>query len=259
MKEKKEIGIILLATNAYFVLGLRFIRRFIYFYKGEADIKFYFFSDKDPCKLLPLNGVNVEYHPTSHNNWRDGTNSKFLNIIKLANCSSDFLYYFDADTNIQKPFTEDWFIGSLVGGEHYAARTTLSNGKGFDRNPRGNAYVPHNSNLPYIYHYGAFFGGTKENMIGMCKTLKIWQEKDQRINYEPPVNDESYINKFFHYEDHYVVPIEKFEFVVSDKGGLGNTRIMNLNIQPLIDVIALNRDELWDIQHGELKFDNHGK
>lgn len=252
--KNKEIGIVLLATNAYFVLGLRFIRRFIHFYKGEYDIKFYFFSDTNPQPYLPPN-LNIEFYHTQHTRWVDGTNSKFTNIVSLKDCSSDYLYYFDADTNIQKDFTEEWMLGPLVGGEHYSARTTLKNGQGFDRNPKGNSYVPYNSPHPYTYHYGAFFGGDKKHMIGMCKTLREWQKADQKINYEPPVNDESYINKFFHYEDHITVPIEKFAFVVSDKGGLGNTRIMNLNINPIKKSIALNKDALWDIQNGQLSYE----
>ena len=250
---KKEIGIVILATNAYFILGLRFIRRFIYFYKGEHNIKFYFFSDTDPKDYLPI-GINVEYHTNHHRNWRDGTNSKFKNILSLKDCNSDYLFYFDADTNIQKDFTESWMIGKLVGGEHYNNRSILSNGQGFDRNPRGNSYVPSNSELPYIYHYGAFFGGIKKQMLIMCWQLRNWQKDDQKINYEPPVNDESYINKYFHYNPPKTIPIEEFEFVVSDKGGIGNTRQMNLSIEEHKKNISLNREQLWDLQFNELVY-----
>lgn len=253
--KKREIGIVILATNAYFILGVRFVRRFMHFYKGDMDVKFYFFSDIDPAKYLPLL-ANVEFHPTSHTNWRDGTNSKFLNILKLATCTSDYLYYFDADTNIIKDFTEEWLIGDLVSGEHFNARTALKDGVGFDRNPVGNSYVPYDSALPYTYRYGAFFGGTKESMIKMCSTLRAWQAEDQHKGYEPPVNDESYLNKYFHYNENYTVPIEKFEFVVSDKGGLGNTRVMSLNIEELKKLVALNRDELWNIQHKKFIHEN---
>jgi hypothetical protein len=245
---KEEIGIVILATNAYFVLGLRFIRRFMHFYKGDKTIKFYFFSNTDPKSYLPL-GSNVKFLQTQHSSWVDGTNSKFLNILKLANESVDYLYYFDADTNIVKDFTDEWMLGNLVSGEHYSARTTLKDGAGFDRNPKGNSYVPENSELPYTYRYGAFFGGTKQKMIDMCISLRAWQATDQAINYEPPVNDESYLNKYFHYNKNKTVPIEEFSFVVSDKGGLGNTRLMNLNIEEIKKLISLNRDELWDIQN----------
>lgn len=255
MENKKEIGIILLATNAYFILGLRFVRRFIHFYEGNYNIKFYFFSDKSPIEYLPK--CNIKWFETIHKNWRDGTNSKFSNIIKLNIEKSDYLFYFDADTNIQKPFNEEWFLSDLVGGEHYSARTTLKNGVGFDRTKGYNSYVPLDSTFPYVYHYGAFFGGEKEKVIDMMTILAEWQREDQIRNYEPPVNDESYINKYFHYKPHKIVPIEEFSFVVSDKGGLGNTRNINLKVDEHIQHIKQNPDILWDFQNGTLKFETN--
>ena len=89
----REIGIVLLATNAYFVLGLRFIRRWMEFYKGDSLVKFYFFSDIDPRNYLPSTILDsVEYHRAHHSRWVDGTNSKFLNILKLKDCNSTYLY-----------------------------------------------------------------------------------------------------------------------------------------------------------------------
>ena len=46
--EKKKVGIVILATNSYFILGVNFIRKFMQYYKGECEIKFYFFSDENP-------------------------------------------------------------------------------------------------------------------------------------------------------------------------------------------------------------------
>lgn len=252
--KKEEIGIVIVATNAYFILGVRFIRRFMHFYKGERDIKFYFFSDTNPEKYLPIVPTPIEFHHAQHNSWVDGTNSKFSNIIKLSVVDSDYLYYFDADTNIQKPFTENWMLGDLVGGEHYSNRTTLSSGVGFDRNPKGNSYVPWNSSHPYTYYYGAFFGGKREKLIDMMCTLAEWQTEDKRIHYEPPVNDESYINKYFHYNPPRTIPIEEFEFIVSDKGGIGNTRVINLSIEEHKKNISLNRDQLWDLRFNKLVY-----
>ena len=58
--ERKKIGIVILATNAYFVLGINFIKKFSYHYKGDAKITFYFFSDTDPKEYLP-DDINIEY------------------------------------------------------------------------------------------------------------------------------------------------------------------------------------------------------
>lgn len=253
-RDMKKLGIVILATNAYFVLGVRFIRRWAHHYKGDFEVEFHFFSDTNPKTYLPKN-INVVHHFQYHTNWVEGTNSKFKNILKLCDSSLDYIYYFDADTNIKKDFDEQWMLGDLVGGEHYAARTRLCCGKGFDRNPRGQSYVPHNTGREYVYHYGAFFGGTKDKVCAMNDQLRTWQMLDQKINYEPPVNDESYINKYFHYKDHYIVPIEDFAFEVSDKGGLGNTRQMNLNVKPIKEAVLLNSHKLWDIQAGKIVFD----
>lgn len=133
-----NIGIVILATNSYFVLGIRFIKKFMHHYKGDSNIKFYFFSDTDPKDYLS-DGFNFEWYYNKHTSWMDGTNSKFKNIISLENCNSDYLYYFDADTNVSKDFTEEWFLGDLVGGEHWGNRHWLANGNGFDRNPQSKA------------------------------------------------------------------------------------------------------------------------
>ena len=106
----------------------------------------------------------------------------------------------------------------------------MANGSGFDRNPKSKAYVNPDSELPKSYYYGAFFGGKKDIVIDFCKTLRDWQLVDKKIPYEPPVNDESYINAYFHYNPPVMISGENFPFLVSDKGGIGETRNTNLNI-----------------------------
>lgn len=243
-----NIGIAIIATNAYFILGIRFIKKFIYYYKGNSQIQFYFFSDTDPKNYLP-NNIDVFFVKENHSNWIEGTNSKFKNIISLENCKSDYLYYFDADTNISKEFTEDWFLGDIVGGEHYGNRGWLKNGAGFDRNVQSKAYVPLDSTLSYTYRYGAFFGGKKDLIIQFCKTLKEWQIEDKKIPYEPGCNDESYINTYFHFNPPYTVPCEKFMFDISDKGNIGETRNIFLDIEKHKQDMIKNKHKLIDIKN----------
>lgn len=45
------------------------------------------------------------------------------------------------------------------------------------------------------------------------------------------VNDESYINAYFHYNPPMTVPSDKFMFDISDKGGIGETRNTNLDVE----------------------------
>jgi len=250
----KNIGIVILATNAYFVLGVRFIKKFLHHYKGGAKITFYFFSDVSPQDYLP-DDVNVVFINEQHTDWVSATNSKFKNIISIEEelVNEDYVYYFDADTNVSKDFTEEWFLGELVGGEHYGNRSWLANGAGFDRNPIGHSYVPLSSALPYTYHYGAFFGGTTKNVIKFCKTLADYQNEDQAIGYEPPVNDESYINAYFHFNPPtYTVPSDKFAFDISDKGGIGETRNTSLDTSALKEEMLTCKHNVYDISGGKL-------
>lgn len=246
-----NIGIVILATNAYFVLGIRFMKRFMHFYKGNKTITFYFFSDTDPKDYLPDN-IDCKYSFAKNDNWTDGTNLKFVSILSLTDCKSDYLFYFDADTNVDKDFTEEWFLGDMVGGQHYADQDWMKDKKGFDRNPISKAYVPYDTTLPQTYFYGAFFGGTKDNMISFCKVMREWQLEDKKIPYEPGVNDESYINCYFHFHRPKVILCTDFAFNISDKGGLGETRRMDLDISDIkYDLISL-KDTLFNIQNGKI-------
>lgn len=253
--EQKKIGIVILATNAYFVLGVRFIKKFMHHYHGESRIKFYFFSDEDPTNYLS-NNVEFAYFNQSHTNWVTATNSKFKNVVDIKEqlrSEVDYVYYFDADTGVSRSFTEEWFLGDLVGGEHYGNRSFLANGQGFDRNPIGHSYVPLDSPLPYTYHYGAFFGGTTDNIINFCETLTQYQIEDQAKDYEPPVNDESYINAYFHFNPPtYSVPCEKFAFDISHKGGIGETRNTRLDVSHLKEEMLSYKDSVYDVIDGKI-------
>lgn len=246
------IGISILCTNAYFPLGIRFIRRFMRYYRGQRDVIFFIFTDRDPKDFLK-EGTNYRWIKTENSNWVDGTNLKFKSIISLFNEPVEYLYYFDADTNVNREFTEDWFIGDLIGGQHY--NDCYDQPKPFDRNPRSKAYIPYDTEFKQMYFYGAFFGGKRDRMIGFCQTLYEWQLLDKEIGYEPAVNDESYINKYFHYSPPKVVLTKDFAFLISDKGGIGETRNCNLDIDRLIDEMRLARNLDWNIQGGELIYE----
>ena len=160
------------------------------YYRGQRDVIFFIFTDRDPKDFLK-EGTNYRWIKTENSNWVDGTNLKFKSIISLFNEPVEYLYYFDADTNVNREFTEDWFIGDLVGGQHY--NDCYDQPKPFDRNPRSKAYIPYDTEFKQMYFYGAFFGGKRDRMIGFCQTLFEWQLLDKEIGYEPAVNDESYI------------------------------------------------------------------
>ena len=253
-KKIKNIGIVVLATNAYFVLGIRFIKRFMQFYCGDENIKFYFFSDTDPKDYIP-DHINCQYTYTTNSNWTDGTNLKFTSILTLDECDSDYLFYFDADTNVNNDFTEEWFLGDMVGGQHYGDLDWMKDNKAFDRNPQSKAYIPLDTQLPQMYYYGAFFGGTKKKMLDFCKTMRYYQLEDKKIPYEPGVNDESYINREFHFvPPTKVVECANFKFAISDKGGIGETRYPNLDVTNLKSELLKNKNNIINIQNNKVIF-----
>lgn len=249
-----RIGIVLIATNSYIVLAIRFIKRFSYFYKGNAKITFYVFTDDDPHEYIPDN-INVVFIETHHKSWVDGTNSKFSSIISIEDklLNEDYVLYVDSDTNVDKDFDEDWFIGESVAGQHYGDQGWMKEKKGFDRNPRSKAYIPFDTKLPQMYFYGAFYCFSSKNMINFCRLMLEWQKADKTWGYEPGVNDESYSNCYFHFNPpEKVVLCTNFKFLISDKGGIGETRIPSLNIEKIKEELRNKREELINISGGKV-------
>ena len=104
-----------------------------------------------------------------------------------------------------------------------------------------------------MYYLGAFFGGQKDNVINFCKVLKMWQDEDKKIPYEPGVNDESYINKYFHIYKPTTVLFKDFAFKISDKGGIGETRNTNLDISKIKeDLLGLRSSNNVDIRENKV-------
>jgi hypothetical protein len=256
MIDKKRIGIVILATNAYFVLGIRFIKKFMYYYNGNSNIKFYFFSNEDPTDYLS-NEIDITFIKTNHSNWLTATNSKFKNIINIQNQLSnevDYVYYFDADTNIINKFNEDWFMGDLVGLEHFGNNDWMKEIKSYDRNLQSKAYIPFDTKLFQMYYHGSLIGGKINNMINMCEILYNNQMEDMKIPYEPSVNDESYINQYYHYNPptHTILNFN-FEFMVSDKGGLNDMRNPDLDVSDIKTQMLKNKFKIFDLENGNLK------
>jgi hypothetical protein len=244
------ISIVIICTNNYSILGLRLINNFMKHYTGNKKIIFNIFTDVDLLDYLPAYNTNkylIDVNHFKNDNWCDGTNSKFINILSLQ-AYGEYIYYVDADTNIDRDFDETWFLGDIVGGEHFNNRQ--SDQKNYDRNPQSKAYIPIDTQHDQTYYYGAFFGGLASNVMEMCKTLYSNQISDKLIGYEPAVNDESYINNYFHYNKPSIVMDEDFCFLISDKGGIDDIRV-NSNISVYLDIIKENKD-CWYIKNGKV-------
>lgn len=246
-----KIGIAILCTNSYFPLGIRLVKRFNHFYKGENKVKFFLFTDTNPDEYLPKS-VAFEWIELRSKNWVEGTNAKFTSILSLENKDVDYLYFLDADTNILKDFG-DWFLGDLVGGQHYGDQTYMKEEKPYERNPKSMAYIPKSTSLPQMYYYGAFWGGIKSKVMEFCRTMVEWQNKDREWGFNPVWDDESFSNKYFHYNPPTkIILCKDFPFIVSDKGGIGETRNANLDVEGLKADLRKYRDILIDIKDGKV-------
>ena len=251
-----DIGIVITATNAYSVLGINFIKRFMHHYRGDKSIIFYFFSDLDPTDYLPDN-IQFEYIHTENKIWHVGNNLRFDAVLSLEYCSSEYLYYFDADTNVSKEFTEEWFLGDLVGGQHFLDQRSMKDIKGYERNKKSCVYIPHDTIHPQMYYYGAFWGGKKENVVEFCRTIQTHRQLDIENGYNPPYN-EKYINHYFHYNPPTKSVLNKdFAFNISTKGGLGNTRVIDLDIEQIKKDLLLNKDKNTNIVNGNVIVQNN--
>lgn len=216
-----QINFVILSTNYYVPLGIRLIKKIVKHYKGDFPLHFHVHSDKNPLDFLPQGTTNVSWIETKHTDWAEATNSKFKSILNLNLHNNDYVYYLDADTNVAADFLDEDILGDLVGAQHF---NDSDPNKPYDRYEMSKAFIPRDTPLLQMYFQGAFFGGMVSSVKNFCIVLREWQIEDKKIPYEPGVNDESYINKYFHYHPPKVIYTKDFPFIISDKGGIVNQR-----------------------------------
>jgi len=253
---KKNIGIVITATNSYFVLGVNLMKRFMHYYNGNHNIKFYFFSDTNPNEYLPDN-INVDFFYTKNKIWHFGNNLRFDAVLSLkGKTESEYLYYFDADTNVNKNFTEEWFLGDMVGGQHFLDQHSMKEVKGYERNEKSVVYIPLDTKLRQMYYYGAFWGGKNKNVFKFCETIQKNRSIDKQKGYSPPYN-EKYINHYFHYNPPTKSVMGKdFMFRISTKGGIGDPRVIDLNIDNIKNDLLKNKNNHTNVANGGVIVEN---
>lgn len=259
MLSDKTIGIYILATNQYGILGVRAIKNMARLYKGTNKLIFYLSSDYDIDKIFPSNITVKDVPVEESHDWCTITNSKFTNMLTLKDEPIDALYYMDADTGIVSEFDDEWFDkGALVGAEHYHLDWSINFLFPFDQNENSTAYMAPPYDSSYTYFQGAFFGGALSNVMNMCKTLITWQEANRKLGIEPPWNDESYLNKYLHLHFATIIKFNTFQFQVSAKAGMeGYLRACTKTSAEAIQLMEDNKDNLhMDIQGGLPMFHN---
>lgn len=258
MTNKKKICIFLIATNYYFPLGVRFMNRWSKLYSGDLETEFHFYSETDPREYVDSDKVNVVYEYMSTTNWSEADVSRIYEIVKLKNHDTDYIYIFDADTNINENFDESSFIGDLVGFEHQFGA------KLFDGNKLSSCWIP--ATEEDIWYQTCLIGGTKNEMIEMCEATLPWIDMDQTIGYTPQWIAERYFNKYLFYKKpSRSITYKTIPFFMSDKGSTSEF-IMGIDAKPfhkineeeynnILLLIKENKNKLWDIKNYQFVLD----
>lgn len=265
------INVVILATNIYALLGVRLIKQLNYRYKGKIPLHIHVFTDVDMEQYLPTSTKNVTVHYRIHNSWLNGTNSKFTNIVSLEKImvrkfkpqsDNDYCYYIDADTIVVNDINETFFtlnrshkFASLT---HFICGSIPPENYPFERNSVSQAFVS-KTDKDQLYRHATYLGGRTQDFVEMCKKLIVMQDIDQKINFEPGCNDESYVNRYLHdirYTNQCKVwKCEDFSkyLLVSEKGGLENFRdVKNKPTEEDLNLLKENREKQINIVNGKI-------
>jgi histo-blood group ABO system transferase len=106
----------------------------------------------------------------------------------------DYIFHIDCDMELKQ----------VVGQEILSERTCVLhpgftwnqdvNSYPYDRNDQSNAYVAYGNGKQY--YQNCFQGGSSQEFLKMCSTLKHRAEEDLRKNYIALWHDESYMNRY---------------------------------------------------------------
>ena len=248
-----NIGIVILATNKYFVLGLRLMHRISHFYSGNSKIHFHFFSDNDPREYLNLN--NITYHKAPSKSWTETVLFKLKAMNEVAR-GEDYGYfvYVDADSNLSKNFKDEDFTSESFILKHFL--TSVKNH--YEENSLSSAYIDP-TEYPDFYYHSCYFGGAKNNILQLTNTSIDLCEQDANNGITARAEDESYINKYFYMNPPKTIfdpDSDNFPFV-GDKGILANdwgkyieTLFTDEEYLEMLNKIKTlkNQNVLWDIK-----------
>lgn len=252
---KKKTLIQITATNSYFLLGVRFINRFTHLYTGDWDVEFHFYSETDPSEYLDQSKYKTVFHYTETKDWHEADLSRIYSVLEMKDKEFDYLYWFDADTNIDNKFGNSLLEANLMSVRHIS--------QWFEENKESGSYFEPKAGASWIIV--CIFGGKKEDVIKCCESTLPWIQKDKEIGYIPKFITEKYLNKYFNENPlDKVLEFHGHPFCLTDKGtrkeqlvGLGGYKPFQQLSKEEVDFIhnsiKENKEKLWDIV--EFKFE----
>jgi histo-blood group ABO system transferase len=193
MSDKKNIGILIIATGKYDQFIPPLYKSIEKFFCTNHNVKMFVFTDG----IIPENS-KIEKIYQEHTKWPNPTLKRYHIFDKHSDFLSkmDYLYYLDADMRVVAPIGEEIFPDTeseLVGTEHpgfFGGRRGT-----YDTNPDSTAYVGNHEGT--CYYAGGFNGGTSEAFLKMSRTIKENINKDLIKEYIAIWHDESHLNRYF--------------------------------------------------------------
>lgn len=258
------MSIVIVATNIYFILGLKLLKEISRYYKGDVPINFYFCSDHSPLEYLNEKELNIcNFVEIPKGDWLSACYNKYIQILKLQEQLGEYVLYFDSDTTTKKEyFDHKMFIGpNYLVLEHFMNSYYFQAGREdwpYESNEKSTAFVDYKNtdNTNRVYYHASFFGGKKKSVLQLCRFVTNKHEIDKRNGIEAGVNDESYLNKFFDIRKYKpkIIKWRKFPFNISDKSGIDDGRSSPEVPSKWLDDIKKNTNRLFYIKDDKVVF-----
>lgn len=208
MKNKLNIGVIIIATNKYIDFVNPLVNSINKNFLTNHGVVIYLFTND---KKYERNADNVVVIYIEHEAFPLITLKRY-NIIynhKEILKNNDYLFYIDADTLVVNKIGDE-ILGDLVATLHPGYLGTVGTP---ERRAISEAYIPEGSKNQYFC--GAFNGGKKDTYLNMCLLISQRVNRDLNNNVIAIWWDESHWNKFlymFYQPDKILPPSYAFTF-----------------------------------------------
>lgn len=214
-----KIAMLYICTGKYEIFWDKFFETSEEYFYPSDEKEYYVFTDSKRIIEQKKSQVHVYYQAKS--GWPYDTLLRYQWFCTIQDeiAKADYAYYVNANSEFLKTVTEDiipypTLEKPYVLSIHPRFYDDLY-GKSFnpERNPISTAYVP--DGTPCRSHCGAFWGGTSESIIEMCKQLRdrvsadlangfiaIWHDQSHLIKYATEVPHYNIENGLVSYEEY---------------------------------------------------------
>lgn len=132
-----------------------------------------------------------------HSSWPYSTLMRYHHILKYIDILKkyDYVFYIDSDMIIYDHIEYNEIISDRVGILHPGFYNSQRSEFSYETNLKSKACVRHNEGSNY--YQGCLQGGSLQNFIHLCSTIKTNIDEDLTRNIIALWHDESHLNKYF--------------------------------------------------------------